>query len=664
MKQIYQVVWALVAFTIPNIIQSQTTADVGGNPHKFSDILVLPREIPPIRPGEFVTRAGSILILAGREFRFAGGNTYYLQPEVAYGNERGVREVLDSAVTLGHSVVRAHGFNDHPVPGDDPAVIQSAPGVFNEANLAALDRAVAEARARNLRIIFNLTNYWSAYGGISRYVQWKLNRLPTVAELGLFYTDETIKGWFKNYVNMLLNRSNTATGIKYKDEPAIMAWELGNELRNRGDAGALLAWQAELASYIKSIDPNHLVADGGEGMDDDASLYPGLSNTYAVRGDEGCSYRRLVDIPEIDLVSYHLYPTSWGLNDATDVEIWIRVHQQLARAAGKVAYLGEFGRRAGDDPPNCDRTTGRQFDPIRAQIFDRWLKVAVEDNGASGHMVWQSVYDARPDCDGFAVYCPEDTQSCHVLQKYSSLVMKPPLATVSAASYFGEIVATESIAAVFGVDLAPETLGATTLPLPTTLSGIRVSVKDALGIDRPAGLFFVSPTQINLHLPPETVRGGAVVSVMRDDQLAAFGTTNVTAVAPGVFSADASGTGVAAALILRIKADGAISYEPVARFDATQNRFVAVPIDLGPESDRVFLILFGTGVRHHDSPVAVSLSIGGTAAEVLYAGPQGDLVGLDQINLRMSRHLIGQGEVEIVLKVSGRMANTVKVAVK
>src|SRR5262245_56700430 len=98
---------------------------------------------PPIKPGEFVTRAGSTLLLAGREFRFAGSNEYFLQPENAYGNEAGVREVLDKAVTLGFTVVRAHGFNDHPVPGNDPAVIQSAPGVFNEANLVALDKAVA-----------------------------------------------------------------------------------------------------------------------------------------------------------------------------------------------------------------------------------------------------------------------------------------------------------------------------------------------------------------------------------------------------------------------------------------------------------------------------------------------------------------------------------------
>jgi uncharacterized protein (TIGR03437 family) len=657
-------VWALIAFTIPNIIHSQTTADVGNDPNNFSTSLVIPREIPPVRPGEFVTRAGSTLLLAGREFRFAGGNTYFLQPEIAYGNARGVREVLDRAVTLGLSVVRAHGFNDHPVPGDDPAVIQSAPGVFSEANLVALDQAVAEARARNLRVIFNLTNNWSAYGGIRRYVQWKLNRPPTVEELGLFYTDETIKGWFKNYVGMLLNRANTITGISYKDEPAIMAWELGNELRNKGDANALLIWEAELASYIKSIDPNHLVADGGEGMDDDASLYPGISNTYAVRGDEGCSYRRLVNIPGIDLVSYHLYPSSWGLNDAADVEIWIRVHQQLARAAGKVAYLGEFGKRAGDDPPNCDRAVGRQFDQIRAQIFERWLKIAVEDKGTSGHMVWQLVYETRPDCDGFAVYCPEDALSCNVLQKYSSLVMEPALATVSAASYLGGMVAMESIAAVFGANLASETSLATTLPLPTALAGTRVSVKDALGIDRPAPLFFISPSQINLQLPPETARGGAVMTVMRNDQFAAFGTANITSVAPGIFAADASGAGVAAAIILRIKADGAQSYEPVARFDVAQNKFVAAPIDLGPESDQVFLILFGTGVRYHGMPAAVTVSVGGTVAEVLYAGAQGELVGLDQINLRLSRQLIGRGEVDIAVKITEKTANIVNVVVK
>jgi uncharacterized protein (TIGR03437 family) len=630
-------------------------------------------QFPPIKSGEFVTRATNKLMLGNREFRFAGNNAYYLQPEIAYANAAGVREALDDMVTLGLSVARTIGFNDHPVPGNDPAVIQTAPGQFNEENLKALDRAVAEARLRNIRLIVYLTNNFPAYGGIRRYVQWFCNCTPADQQLGLFYTEPMIKQWFKNYITMLLNRTNTVTGVRYKDEPAILAWELGNELRNQPANAAeretkaqqLLAWMAEISGFIKSVDQNHLVADGGEGFDDDPSLYSGLSNSYAVRGDTGNSFRRMLGIATIDLASYHLYPASWGLNDNADVEIWIRAHERLARAAGKVAYLGEYGKRANDrEPANCDRTPGRSFDPARAQIYDRWLAWAVWNYCSTGHTAWQLFYDARPDCDGFAVYYPEDRQTIAVWSKYSATVTLPPAVTVSAASFRGEALAAESIASVFGSGLADATQIVTLPPLPTVLAGARVLVRDGTGTERAAPLFFVSPNQINFQLPAGTASGVSFVSLRRGDQFTACGATMIETVAPGLFTANASGQGVAAAVVLRIKADGTQSYEPVAQFDPARNQFVAAPIDLGPETDLVFLILYGTGSRNRSALAAVSVALGGVNAEVLYAAPQGDFVGLDQSNVRLPRSLMGRGEVDVVMTVDGKTANVVRISVK
>ncbi len=136
----------------------------------------------------------------------------------------------------------------------------------------------------------------------------------------------------------------------------------------------------------------------------------------------------------------------------------------------------------------------------------------------------------------------------------------------------------------------------------------------------------------------------------------------IAATEPGLFSANASGQGVAAAVLLRVKANGAQSYEPVARFDPAQNKFVALPIDLGPSTDQVFLLLFGTGIRFRDSLSAVTASIGGTEAQVLYAGEQGGFVGLDQLNVRVPRSLAGRGEVDVSLTVDGRAANPVRVS--
>jgi uncharacterized protein (TIGR03437 family) len=131
-----------------------------------------------------------------------------------------------------------------------------------------------------------------------------------------------------------------------------------------------------------------------------------------------------------------------------------------------------------------------------------------------------------------------------------------------------------------------------------------------------------------------------------------------------VFTANASGQGIAAATVLRVKADGSQIYELVGRFDSASGRFVAVPIDLGPESDQVFLLFYGTGWRNRSALSAVTTTIGGQTVETLYAGLQPDFVGLDQLNARLSRNLIGRGEVDVIVTVDGVTANTVRVSIK
>jgi uncharacterized protein (TIGR03437 family) len=139
---------------------------------------------------------------------------------------------------------------------------------------------------------------------------------------------------------------------------------------------------------------------------------------------------------------------------------------------------------------------------------------------------------------------------------------------------------------------------------------------------------------------------------------------NITTVAPGLFTANASGQGVAAAVVLRVKADGTQVFEPVAQFDATQNRFVPEPIDLGAASDQLFLVLHGTGFRFRSSLSAVNATVGGTSVETLYAGPAPGFVGLDQSNLRLPRSLSGRGVVDVLLTVDGKPANTVTIQFK
>jgi uncharacterized protein (TIGR03437 family) len=238
------------------------------------------------------------------------------------------------------------------------------------------------------------------------------------------------------------------------------------------------------------------------------------------------------------------------------------------------------------------------------------------------------------------------------------------VASVSAASFSGTTLASESIVAAFGTGLAITTQAAATLPLPSSLAGTTINVRDSAGAERQSPLFFVSPAQANYQIPPGTAPGTATVTITNRYGEVSAGTVRIATVAPGLFAANANGQGVAAAVALRIKADGTQSFEPVARFDVATNRFVPALIDLGPETDQVFLILFGTGVRFNSGLSATTVNIGGVSSEVLFAGAAPGFVGLDQANVRLPRSLIGRGEVEIRLSADGQQANVVTVNVK
>ena len=238
------------------------------------------------------------------------------------------------------------------------------------------------------------------------------------------------------------------------------------------------------------------------------------------------------------------------------------------------------------------------------------------------------------------------------------------LSAVSAASYRGTALARESIVTVFGTGLATAIQSATGIPLPTTLAGVTVMVRDRLQVQRTAPLFFASPTQLNFLLPPGTAEGAGAIIVSSADGSVAANAVQLAAVAPGLFAANADGQGAAAAVILRSKADGSQSFEPAVRFDSALNRAVLVPIELGPESEQVFVLLFGTGLRFRSALTAVSARVGGADTPVVFVGAQGDLVGLDQINLRLPRSLAGRGLVDVALTADGMAANTVQLEIR
>ncbi|HQR35990.1 MAG TPA: hypothetical protein PLK30_24920 [Blastocatellia bacterium] len=238
----------------------------------------------------------------------------------------------------------------------------------------------------------------------------------------------------------------------------------------------------------------------------------------------------------------------------------------------------------------------------------------------------------------------------------------PPasVAAVNAASYGAGALAVESIVSLFGTNLATDTQVGMALPLPTSLAGTTVKLRDSSGIERLAPLFFVSPTQINCQIPAGTLVGAATIIVTSGNNSVSAGTVQIANAAPGLFTSDGSGNGFAAGYVLRVKPNGAQIVEQIARWDSALSKMVGVSIDLSSASDQVYLVVFGTGFRYRSSLSAVTSTVGGTVSQVLFAGEQGGFVGVDQINLLLPHSLAGRGEVNLALTVDGQTANSVK----
>ncbi|MEP7273853.1 MAG: Ig-like domain-containing protein, partial [Acidobacteriota bacterium] len=240
-----------------------------------------------------------------------------------------------------------------------------------------------------------------------------------------------------------------------------------------------------------------------------------------------------------------------------------------------------------------------------------------------------------------------------------------PVATISGAN-FRNVVAPDSIVASFGSQLATGLKVAETVPLPTQLLGTVVTVTDSTGIGYVAPLLFVSPGQINYIMPAQLTAGTGIVSVRSGGGQTSTGPVQIAAVSPAIFTANQNGVGVPAADVLRVLSNGQQQTESPFTPGPDQT-FIPKAINLGPTGERVFLILYLTGLRNapntdgnaaNGSAENVNVLLGGVLQRPLYAGPQGSFAGLDQINLEIPRTLLdasiaGSKLLEISVKVDG-----------
>ncbi len=313
---------------------------------------------------DVIVSDGAKLYRDGRPWRFVLANAYYLADEVGQGHPEHAAEALDAAVALGLPVVRTWAFNDAPWKASR---MQDDLGAPHEPGLRALDWVVAEAARRGLRLILPLADYWPSYGGIAQWLAWRgmpvadRDRLHPERYAARFYADGQLREAYAARVRQLAARKNVMTGMRYGEDPTIVAWELMNEARDAPDDWIAFAAAAVRGSCVQ------LVALGDEGARDSADL---------------------------DLASLHVYPEKHGAARGDEERFGCAAIVQAARRATRPLIVGEFGLCQGGLAP-----------PERRRAYAAWFACAA-DAGIVGMGPWQLGYRARPPewDEGFTFY--------------------------------------------------------------------------------------------------------------------------------------------------------------------------------------------------------------------------------------------------------------------
>jgi uncharacterized protein (TIGR03437 family) len=197
-------------------------------------------------------------------------------------------------------------------------------------------------------------------------------------------------------------------------------------------------------------------------------------------------------------------------------------------------------------------------------------------------------------------------------------------------------------------------------PFPGSFGGTTITIVDSAGKSSNAPLAYVSPNQVNFQVPTTAAPGNAQVTITSVAGTQTAANIPIAAVAPSLFTL--SNSGLAAATAIRVSASGTQTIQPVYVVGAAGS-FVPNPINMGSSTDQVYLALFGTGLQGAGL-ANVKVTVGGVNATVVYAGPQGNFAGLDQVNVQLPASLAGKGNVNVQLTASGIAANAVQITIQ
>ncbi|BDA44582.1 probable mannan endo-1,4-beta-mannosidase 1 at N-terminal half [Coccomyxa sp. Obi] len=343
----------------------------------------------------FVKTTGTNFVLNGKIRYFSGSNNHFLILR-NYLTDAQVKLFFKVMAGNGIDLIRTWGFlNGVGDPSYAAVSIQPSVGVYNEISLQRLDLVLSEASANGVRIILPFVNFWPDLGGMQWYVDQLLGPGHALEE---FYTNALVKQAYKNYVKKILTRKNTITGLTYRDDPTFFALELANEPRcNDGyevshglKPGTIIrAWVAEMAAYIRSLDPNHMITTGEEGYLSSG----GPGSGWRDDGTKGVDYRANLQDPNISFGTIHVYPGHWGVPADSVAEFansFIYSRAQIANAIGKPFILEETGM----DP--------RGYAVYRPDFYKALFSAAQRSN-AKAMMPWELIpwHVAATEHDGY-----------------------------------------------------------------------------------------------------------------------------------------------------------------------------------------------------------------------------------------------------------------------
>ncbi|MBR6141101.1 MAG: cellulase family glycosylhydrolase [Bacteroidaceae bacterium] len=262
----------------------------------------------------FVTTHDGKFYRGEAEYKFIGANFWYgavLASEGQGGNRERLAKELDLMQEVGITNVRVLVGGEGPdtVASHVVPVLQPEPGMYNDTILQGLDYLIAELEKREMTAVLFLNNSWEWSGGYGAYLEWAgCGPVPDWSDWDVaqayhcqFVKNDKAKKMAEQHVRVIVSRINTVTGKPYAESPAIMAWELANEprafARDSVTKACFAGWVEAQAKLIKSLDSNHLVTTGSEGIvgcEEDPELF-----------------HQVHAFPEIDYVCIHIWPYNW-----------------------------------------------------------------------------------------------------------------------------------------------------------------------------------------------------------------------------------------------------------------------------------------------------------------------------------------------------------------